>query len=60
MWQSIPPRPAGPHQDPAGHAAYEAAVVGKNVVDTLLDVAVCLSQVMARMWMDYGRDDQPS
>ena len=60
MWQSMPPRPAGLHQDPAGQAAYESAVVGKNVVDSLLDITVCLGQAMARMWMVYGQDEQPS
>jgi hypothetical protein len=48
-WQSIPPRPAGRYRDPDGHAAYESALVGKDVVDTLLDVTVCLGQAMARM-----------
>jgi hypothetical protein len=48
-WQSIPPRPAGRYQDPDGHAAYESEVVGKDVVDTLLDATVCLGQAMARL-----------
>lgn len=48
-WQSIPPRPAGRYRDPDGHAAYESVLVGKDVVDTLLDVTVCLGQAMARM-----------
>lgn len=53
-WQSLPARPAGPYQDPDGHAAYESAVVGRDVVDTLLDVTVCLGQASTRMWMAYG------
>lgn len=55
-WQSLPPRPAGRYQDPDGYAVYESAVVGKSVVTTLLDVAICLGQAKSRMWMAY-RDD---
>jgi hypothetical protein len=53
-WQSLPPRPPGPHQQAGLHADYDAALVGKDVVETLLAALTCLGQAMSRMVMSYG------
>jgi hypothetical protein len=48
-WRSLPPRPPGPREDRSGYAAYESAVAGRNVVEVLLEVIICLAQLHSRM-----------
>ncbi len=52
-WQSLPPRPQG--RDAEGHAAYQAAVAGRNVVNTLLAVTICLGQAASLVSTDSGK-----
>ena len=58
-WRSLPPRPKGRFADPAGQAAYESSLVGKDVVAVLLEVTVCLGQARGRAWMAYDDEHPP-
>ncbi len=48
-WCSLPPRPPGLGEDPAGYTAYQSSVAGRNVVKVLLELTVCLAQAHSRM-----------
>jgi hypothetical protein len=51
-WQSLPPRPD--ERQTALHQLYQETVAGRDVVETLLEVAVFLGTARNRMWQHYG------